>query len=205
MAKFDNARLAKLSNPALLVEVAQATHVVASRLQSKGLIPNYYFDSEIYEWGEEQTLPSGETYHEISRYSDGYGASLFVKDDEMLLLTSDHEYSPEGAIDGDRDLYLTPIVAGLPRKWDFVVDMLQIQERFELNPPAGIFWFKDGQWNITDTYEEIKNASRTSALYDYRFSVDLLSVTGFDALFDHAGLDAVDEQVIEASLEEWIH
>jgi len=204
MSVFHNAYLDRLTDSKVAIAVAEALHKRALELTGAGILPEYYIGREIYEAGEEKKLPNGETYREISRYSDGFGASLFISGDKMLYLTSDHEMSPLEAIDGDRDIYLTPLVMGLPRTWDFVVDFLQTQERFEYNPPCGIFWFEDGVWHITDKYEDIKAAPRGSALNEYADSVDLVSGVELAILFEHEGLDSPSEALIEDHFSEWI-
>lgn len=205
MAIFTDKALEDFPSPDLAAAIAERTHELALGLVEEGKISKYFLDREIYEFGDEKTLPNGITYREISQYSDGFGASLFIRGNEMLILGSDHEMAAIEAIDGDRDLYLNPLVKGLPETWDFVVDMLQTQERFELNPPVSIFWFKDGVWNVTDHYEEIKASERGSRLGDYRDGVALIPVQGLSAIFAHAGRTTVDDELIlEASLNEWV-
>lgn len=206
MAIFSEKDLDNFPTPELAIAVAKRTHELASQLAAQGKISKYFLDREIYEWGEENTLSNGISYHEISQYSDGFGGSLFIRGDEMLILGSDHEMAPLEAIDGDRDLYLTPLVKGLPRTWDFVVDMLQTQPRFELNPPVSVFWFKDGSWHITDAYEEIKASPRGSKLGDYADSVAIIPSVELNAILAHGGRETVsDELILEASLNEWVN
>jgi hypothetical protein len=206
MTIFNEKDLDGVPSPQLAIAVAKRTHELALQLVEEGKISKYFLDREIYKWGEEETLPNGVSYNEISQYSDGFGGSLFIRGEEMLILGSDHETAALNAIDGDRDLYLTPLVRGLPRTWDFVVDMLQIQPRFELNPPVSVLWFKDGVWNITDDYEEIKSSSRDSRLGDYKDSVDFIPVGELNAIFAHGGLDEVsDEVILDSYLNEWIN
>lgn len=188
----------------LAVAVAQRAHELALELVAAGKISKFFLDREIYEWGEEKTLANGDRYYEISQYSDGFGGSLFVRGEEMLILGSDHELTPLEAIDGDRDLYLSPLVKGLPCSWDFVVDMLQTQERFELNPPASVFWFKDGHWHVTDYFEEIKASPRDSRLGDYKDSVAYIPLGELEAIFAHSGRTAVDDELILEALQGWV-
>lgn len=205
MTVFTDNALEGFPSPALAAAIAKRTHELALVLVEEGKISKYFLDREIYEWGDEKTLPNGDTYREISQYSDGFGASLFIRGDEMLILGSDHELTPLEALDGDRDLYLSPLVKGLPGTWDFVVDMLQIEERFEMNPPASIFWFKASSWHITDHYDEIKASPRDSRLGDYKDSVDFIPVGELNAIFAHAGRTTVDDALIlESSLNEWV-
>lgn len=205
MTIFTDAALEGFPSPKLAVAIAQRTHELATKLVEEGKISKFFLEREIYEAGDEKELPRGGSYHEISQYSDGFGGSLFIRGDEMLILGSDHELTPLEALDGDRDLYLTPLVKGLPRTWDFVVDMIQTQKRFEMNPPASVIWFKDGFWHITDDYEEIKSSPRDSRLGDYKDSVDFIPVGELNAIFAHSGREVVDDEIIlESSLNEWV-
>lgn len=205
MTIFTDSALEDFPTPDLAAAIAERTHELALGLVEEGKISKYFLDREIYEFGDEKRLPNGGTYREISQYSDGFGGSLFLRGEEMLILGSDHELTPLEALDGDRDLYLTPLVKGLPTTWDFVVNMLQTGERFKMNPPASIFWFKDGSWHITDYYDEIKASPRDSRLGDYKDSVDFIPVGELNAIFAHIGRTAVDDELIlESSLNEWV-
>jgi len=207
MVAFDDPRLKKLRDPAFLLEVAAETHRFALELKAEGKLPEIFFTREIYEPGTEpKTLASGEKYYEISHYSDGFGSSLFVKDGEMLYLSSDHELSPLGSLAGeDRDLYLAPLLKGLPSKWDFVVDMLQAEKRFAHNPPAGIFWFRDGQWHITDEHEKISASGPADKLFEYKDSAGYVSDVELEFLFVHSGKEEVDRELLmETYFKDWM-
>lgn len=205
MSVFHHEELEPLNDPSLVIAVAQAIHEQAKSLQAQDKISSYFFDREIYEYGEEKTLPNGDSYREVSSYSDGFGASIFVRDGEMLMLGSNHELAPMDAIDGDRDLYLSPLLKGLPPKWDFVVNMLQTEERFRLNPPISVFWFTNGEWHVTDLYEQIKNADFGSRLWEYRDIVDYVPSGEFHAIFEHGGLTEVDEKLVyDTQLRGWV-
>jgi hypothetical protein len=203
MTTFTHRSLSKLQNPELLVAVAKAVHEQALDFVAKGDIPNYYIDAEVYEPGTRKVTRDGRGYNEISRYGDGFGSSIFVLDGKMLLLTSNHELTPLDALESDRDLYLTPLLAGLPREWDFVVDLLQTDERFELNPPVAVFWYENGEWNLTDLYSEIKAASRDETYGDYRDVVDSVDETDLSYLYEHAGETSVNRAIVVAHFDEW--
>lgn len=201
MTIFTQKSLEKLQDPQLLVRVAKAVHDRASELIALREIPRHYLEKEIYEPATQRVTTDGRKYYEISSYSDGFGAALFVLDSRMLLLSSDHEAANSAAVDGDRDVYLTPLLKGLPREWDFVVDMLQTDPRFECNPPVGVFWFDGADWHITDLYDEITDSN--SQYSSYRTGISRIDETDLNYLFDHAEETEVNHELIEAYLEDW--
>lgn len=203
MTLFNNKSLTKLQDPALLIQVAKAVHEQALEFVAQDEIPKHYLDAEVYEPATQKTTPDGRAYYEISRYGDGFGGSLFILDDKMLLLTSNHETASIEAIDGDRDSYLTPILVGLPSEWDFIVEMLKNDDRFELNPPVGVFWYTDGEWHITDHYDAIKDAPQGDRYYDYHFGFDTVDETDLSYLFAHGGETAVNQATVVAHFNEW--
>jgi hypothetical protein len=203
MTRYTHRSLSKLQNPALLIEVAKAVHEQAVTFVAQGEIPRYYIDAEVYEPGIRKVAASGEVYHEISRYGDGFGSSIFVVGDKMLLLTSNHELTPLTALEPDRDAYLSPLVQGLPEDWRFVVELLKTDERFELNPPVAVFWYSEGDWYITDLYEEIMASQRGDRYDDYRSCVAKVDETDLSYLFEHAGESTVNHATVVAHFDEW--
>jgi len=203
MTVFSNPSLRKLQNPRLLVEVARATDKEAHRLVAAGEIPSYYLHPEIYEPGVEHSFASDRSYYEISRYGDGFGASLFIIGPEMLFLSSNHEGAHDLAYEGDRAEYLAPLIVGAPSTWDQIFNQLLEEERFEMNPPTGVFWFRNGDWHITDLYDRIKNDDSDENLVGYRYGVDGVEETDLSYLFAHAGESSVNTDAIDSYFEDW--
>lgn len=203
MTVFSNPSLRKLQNSRLLVEVARATDKEARRLVAAGEIPSYYLHPEIYEPGTEHSFASDRSYYEISRYGDGFGASLFIIGPEMLLLSSNHEDASDQAYEGDRTDYLAPLIVGAPSTWEQIFNRLVDDERFEMNPPTGVFWFRNGEWHITDLYDRIKRDNSDQQLASYRSGVDGVEETDLSYLFAHAGETSVNAAAIDLYFDDW--
>lgn len=203
MTAFPNTSLAKLRNPQLLLQVARTVHEQALRLIANDEIPRHYIASEVYEPGVERLTEDGRKYYEISRYSDGFGSSLFILGEKMLFLSSNHENVASELSEVDRDLYLNPLLAGLPEEWSFVVELLQHEERFRDNPPTGVFWFQDGEWSITSLYEAILVAPKENVLSKYRCGFAHVDEVDLSSLFSHSNEDQVNQELIEAHFNEW--
>lgn len=203
MTVFAHRSLVKLKDPQLLVAVAKAVHAQALKLLTNDEIPRHYCSPEIYEPATEKTTLDGRKYFEISSYSDGFGASLFVLDSKMLFLSSAHDAVAIESIEHDRDLYLESLLAGLPRDWGFVVDQLQTEDRFQLNPPVGVFWFNEGLWHITDLYPEVINAKLGEKYFAYQAGFNCIDETDLSYLFTHQNEDSVNQELVLAHFEEW--
>lgn len=203
MTAFPNASLAKLHNPKLLLQVATTIYEQALELISRDEIPRHYIASEIYEPGIEKTSPDGRCYYEISCYSDGFGSSLFILGDQMLLLASNHEYTSPELMIIERKLYLQPLIAGLPEDWNFVVSILETEERFQDNAPSGVFWFKNDEWHITSMYEDILNALPESVLSSYNPGLIQVDEVDLSYLFSHSSEDKVNQELLKEYFEEW--
>lgn len=202
MVIFPNATLNKLENPQLLIEIAKATHSKAVELIVAKEIPKYYLDAEIYEPATTRKTNEGVEFVEISRYGDGFGASLFISGEQMVFVSSNHEYAPETAIAGDRETYLAPLLGVLPASWSFLLPIL-LEERFILNPPCGVFFFENNQWYVSDFYEKVMETLHEDELYQYKNSIGLVEDADLSYLFAHAGFTSVNEGIINDFFNEW--
>lgn len=202
MTRFENAQLEKLGSPATMVAIAREVNRQAVELVDAGEITENYLKSEIYVPGVE--LPSrsvDRSLYEISHYSDGFGASLFTTSEEMLYLSSNHEVIAEAGIGGDRISYLEPLFAGAPKVWSQVFNMLVDERRFEYNQPSGVFWFRNGDWHLTDLANEITRPG--SDLEAYSNGLTEVETVDLAYLFDHVGKTGPDQAVIDRYFADW--
>ena len=78
-------------------------------------------------------------------------------------------------------------------------------QEVEVSVMASVFWFKDGNWHITNDYASILASEYGTRLGDYKGAVDYVPRVDFAAIFAHGDRTEVDRSLIVNSyLREWM-